>query len=251
MPSRLPSGRSRDAMSLRIALVTGASRGMGRAIALRLAEDVSGVAVHYLTRREEAQELAAAIREKGKLSAVFRADLTKKAQAAGLIKKVEERFARIDILVNNVGPFLVKPWDQLEVADWERVLRGNLFGPYFCAKAALVGMRKRKWGRIVNIGYSRAEHLGAFPTIAPYAVAKTGLLVLTRTAAASEVGNGITVNMVSPGLIRGGALPQARDLSESQLGTVEDVAEAVAFFASDKAASVTGANLIVAGTWKM
>jgi 3-oxoacyl-[acyl-carrier protein] reductase len=224
---------------------------MGRAIALRLAEDVSGVAVHYLTRREEAQELAAAIREKGKLSAVFRADLTKKAQAAGLIKKVEERFARIDILVNNVGPFLVKPWDQLEVADWERVLRGNLFGPYFCAKAALVGMRKRKWGRIVNIGYSRAEHLGAFPTIAPYAVAKTGLLVLTRTAAASEVGNGITVNMVSPGLIRGGALPQARDLSESQLGTVEDVAEAVAFFASDKAASVTGANLIVAGTWKM
>jgi 3-oxoacyl-[acyl-carrier protein] reductase len=238
-------------MSLRIALVTGASRGMGRAIALRLAEDVSGVAVHYLTRRDEAQELAAAIREKGKLSAVFKADLTKKAQAAGLIKKVEERFARIDILVNNVGPFLVKPWDQLEVADWERVLRGNLFGSYFCAKAALVGMRKRKWGRIVNIGYGRAEHLGAFPTIAPYAVAKTGLLVLTRTAAASEVGNGITVNMVSPGLIRGGSLPQARDLSESQLGTFEDVAEAVSFFASDKAASVTGSNLIVAGTWKM
>jgi 3-oxoacyl-[acyl-carrier protein] reductase len=238
-------------MSLRIALVTGASRGMGRAIALRLAEDVSGVAVHYLTRRDEAQELAAAIREKGKLSAVFKADLTKKAQAAGLIKKVEERFARIDVLVNNVGPFLVKPWDQLEVADWERVLRGNLFGSYFCAKAALVGMRKRKWGRIVNIGYSRAEHLGAFPTIVPYAVAKTGLLVLTRTAAASEVANGITVNMVSPGLIKGGALPQGRDLSESQLGTFEDVAEAVAFFASDKAASVTGANLIVAGTWKM
>jgi 3-oxoacyl-[acyl-carrier protein] reductase len=238
-------------MSLRIALVTGASRGMGRAIALRLAEDVSGVAVHYLTRRDEAQELAAAIREKGKLSAVFKADLTKKAQAAGLIKKVEERFARIDILVNNVGPFLVKPWDQLEVADWERVLRGNLFGSYFCAKAALTGMRKRKWGRIVNIGYSRAEHLGAFPTIAPYAVAKTGLLVLTRTAAASEVANGITFNMVSPGLIRGGALPQAGNVSESQLGTFEDVAEAVAFFASDKAASVTGANLIVAGTWKM
>jgi 3-oxoacyl-[acyl-carrier protein] reductase len=238
-------------MSLRIALVTGASRGMGRAIALRLAEDVSGVAVHYLTRRDEAQELAAAIREKGKLSAVFKADLSKKAQAAGLIKKVEERFARIDILVNNVGPFLVKPWDQLEVADWERVLRGNLFGSYFCAKAALAGMRKRKWGRIVNIGYGRVEHLGAFPTIAPYAVAKTGLLLLTRTAAASEIGNGITVNMVSPGLIRGGALPQARNLSESQLGTFEDVAEAVAFFASDKAASVTGANLIVAGTWKM
>jgi len=238
-------------MSLRIALVTGASRGIGRAIALRLAEDVSGVAVHYFSRREEAQMLAAAIREKGKLSAVFRADLTKKAQAAGLIKKVEERFARIDILVNNVGPFLVKPWDELEVADWERVLRGNLLGPYFCMKAALSGMRKRKWGRVVNIGYSRAEHLGAFPTIAPYAVAKTGLLTLTRTAAASEAGNGITVNMVSPGLIRGGVMPRGRDLDESRLGTFEDVAEAVAFCASDKAAAVTGSNVIVSGTWRM
>jgi 3-oxoacyl-[acyl-carrier protein] reductase len=238
-------------MSLRIALVTGASRGIGRAIALRLAEDVSGVALHYFGHREEAQDLAAAIREKGKLAAVFRADLTKKAQAAGLVKKVEERFARVDVLVNNVGPFLVKPWDQLEVADWERVLRGNLLGSYFCMKAALPGMRKRKWGRIVNIGFSRAEHLGAFPTIAPYAVAKTGLLTLTRTAAAAEVGNGLTVNMVSPGLIRGGAMPQVRDLPESALGGFEDVAEAVAFCASDAAAAITGSNIIVSGTWKM
>jgi 3-oxoacyl-[acyl-carrier protein] reductase len=238
-------------MSLRIALVTGAARGMGRAIALRLAEDVSGVAVHYYSRRDEAQELAAAIRDKGKLSAVFRADLTKKAQAAGLVKKVEERFARIDVLVNNVGPFLVKPWDQLEVADWERVLRGNLLGSYFCLKAALPGMRERKWGRVINIGYSRAEHLGAFPTIAPYAVAKTGLLTLTRTAAAAEAANGITVNMVSPGLMRGGILPRTGVVAESQLGTFEDAAEAVAFCASDAAAAVTGSNVIVSGTWKM
>lgn len=238
-------------MSLRIALVTGASRGIGRAVALRLAEDVSGVAVHYYQRREEAQELAAVLRERGQLSAVFRADLTKKAQAAGLIKKVEERFARIDVLVNNVGPFLVKPWDHLEVSDWERVLRGNLLGPYFCMKAALTGMRQRKWGRIVNIGYSRVEQLAAFPTIAPYAAAKTGLLILTRTAAKAEAANGITVNMVSPGLIKGGAMPPARNLPEARLGTVEDVAEAVAFLSSDRAAAVTGTNLIVAGTWKM
>jgi 3-oxoacyl-[acyl-carrier protein] reductase len=112
-------------------------------------------------------------------------------------------------------------------------------------------MRKRKWGRVINIGYSRADQLGSFPTIVPYAVAKTGLLTLTRTAAVSEVGNGITVNMVSPGLIRGGALPPMKNVSEAQLGTYEDVAEAVAYCASDRAAAVTGANLVVAGTWKM
>jgi len=238
-------------VSLRIALVTGSSRGLGRAIALRLAAEASGVAVHYLTRREEAQEVAAAIRGQGKMAAIFRADLSKKAQAAGLIRKVEEKFGRIDILVNNVGPFLVKPWDRLEVADWEHVLRGNLLSSYFCIKAALPGMRKRGWGRIINIGYSRAEQLRSFPTITPYAAAKTALLILTRTAAVAEAKNGITVNMVSPGLIKGGVLPQVRELSDSQLGTSSDVAEAVDYLTSDRAAAITGTNLVVAGTWKM
>ena len=137
------------------------------------------------------------------------------------------------------------------MADWEGALRGNLVGAYFTMKAALAGMRQRKWGRIVNIGYSRAEHLGSFPTIMPYAAAKTGLLILTRTAAAAESGNGITVNMVSPGLIRGGAIPASRILSEASLGEASDVAEAVASLASDAAGAVTGTNLIVAGTWKM
>jgi len=238
-------------MSLRIALVTGAGRGIGRAIALRLAEDVSGVAVHYLTRREEALETSAAIRARGKLSAVFRADLSKKAQAAGLVRKVEEKFARVDVLVNNVGPIRFKPWDELEVTDWEAALRANLLGASFTMKAALPGMRERRWGRIINLGFSRVERAGAFPTILPYAAAKAGLLLLTRTAAAAEVRHGLTVNMVSPGLIRGGSLPQGLEVDDSALGEPEDVAEAVAYLASDRAAAVMGANLIVAGAWKM
>ncbi len=238
-------------MSLRIALVTGAGRGIGRAIALRLAEDVSGVAIHYLTHREDAMETSAAIRARGKLSAVFRADLSKKAQAAGLVRKVEEKFARVDILVNNVGPIRFKPWDELEVTDWEAAWRANLLGASFTMKAALAGMRERRWGRIVNLGFSRVERAGAFPTILPYAAAKAGLLLLTRTAAAAEVRHGLTVNMVSPGLIRGGVLPQGLEVDDAVLGGAEDVAEAVAYLASDRAAAVTGANLVVAGAWKM
>jgi 3-oxoacyl-[acyl-carrier protein] reductase len=235
----------------RFALVTGVGKGMGREIALAMADTVSGIAVHYHRQREAAESVAAEIERKGKLSAVFRADLTKENQAEGLIKRVEGRFGRLDILVNTIGPILVKPWIELEAADWESMLKGNLESAFFCLKAALPGMRVRKWGRIINIGYHRVEQLGAFPNITPYAVAKTGLLILTRTAASAETALGITVNMVSPGLIEGGVLPQSRKSPKNSLGTYKDVAEAVLFLASDKAQAITGTNLIVAGSWKM
>jgi 3-oxoacyl-[acyl-carrier protein] reductase len=235
----------------RFALVTGVGRGMGREIALGMADAVAGVAVHYHRQSEFAKHVAAEIQKKGKLSAVFGADLTKENQAERLIKRVEKRFGRLDILVNTVGPILLKPWIELEAVDWESMLKGNLESAFFCLKAALPGMRTRKWGRIINIGYHRAEQLRAFPNIAPYAVAKTGLLILTRTAAAAEAAFGITVNMVSPGLIEGGFLPGSLKSPKNSLGTYKDVAEAVLFLASDNARAVTGTNLIVAGTWKM
>jgi 3-oxoacyl-[acyl-carrier protein] reductase len=235
----------------RIALVTGSAKGMGRAIALRLAGMCSGVAVHYLRSRSEAESTAAEIGEKGALSAAFQADLAEENQAKELILEVEKEWGGIDILVNGIGPLMYRKWDELEAADWEFAVKGNLEAAHFCIKAVLPGMRERKWGRIINIGYNRAEQLTSFPNIVPYAAAKTGLLILTRTAAVSEVSSGITVNMVSPGLMEGGALPSGMKISPSQLGRFEDVAEAVAFLATEEASKITGTNLIVAGTWKM
>ncbi len=234
----------------RVALVTGAVRGMGRATALALAGRVSGVAVHYRASAKEAADTVAEIERLGKRAVPFAADLTDEGRAADLVRKVQETFGRLDILVNNIGPFLVKPWQELTGGDWDAMFRGVLESAHFCMKAALPGMRRRGWGRVINIGYSRAEQLGSFPTIAPYAIAKTGLLILTRTAAVSEVANGVTVNMVSPGIIEGGVLPSAK-IPPAAIGKFGDVAEAVAFLASDEAAAVTGANIIVAGTWKM
>ena len=241
----------RNAPIEKIALVTGSSRGLGRNIALRLAEVVDGVAVHYKKSRKRALEVVRAIREKGKKSSAFQADLMKEREASGLVKRVEDRFGRIDILINNFGPILVKPWQELTAIDWEYILRSNLESAFFCLKAALPGMKRRKWGRIINIGYSRAEQLVAYSSITPYAIAKTGLLILTRSVAASVASSGITVNMVSPGLMEEGVLPPSKSVPERRLGRFEDISEAVLFLVSEKASYITGINLIVAGGWKI
>lgn len=238
-------------MKGKIALVTGSSRGIGREIALRIVEAASGVAVHYKTDRGAAEDVVGNIKKKGKLAASFCADLTKEKEATSLIKKVEEKFGRIDILINNFGPILVKSWQKMTSSEWDYILRSNLMSALYCLKAVLPGMRKRKWGRIVNLGYSRAEQLVAFSTITPYAIAKTGLLILTRTVAASEASAGITANMVSPGLVEGGILPLNKNIPMGRLGEFKDVAEAVFFLVSERAGFITGTNLVVSGGWKL
>lgn len=238
-------------MSEKIALVTGSSRGLGKDIALRLTDAAAGVAVHYKRDARSAGETVRAIEHKGKLSATFQADLTKEAEALRLIESVEKKFGRLDILVNNVGPILVKPWEKVSETEWESVFRGNLMSAVFCMRAALPGMRRRKWGRIVNIGYSRVEQLAGYKTIVPYAAAKTGLLILTRSVAAAEASSGITANMVSPGLMEGGALPSNQDVPLGRLGTFKDVSQAVIFLVSEEAGYITGTNLVVAGGWKI
>jgi 3-oxoacyl-[acyl-carrier protein] reductase len=238
-------------MKEKIALVTGSSQGIGKGIALRLADVVSGVVVHYKDDRKAADTVVKKIKERGKSSLSFRADLTKESEAIALIKRVEEKFKKVDILVNNFGPILIKPWEKVTSSEWDFILKGNLSSALSCLKAVLPGMRKRKWGRIINLGYSRAEQLVAFPTITPYAIAKTGLLILTRTAAATEASSGITVNMVSPGLIEGGILPGKKNIPQRKLGKLRDVVEAVLFLISEEANFITGTNLIVAGGWKI
>ena len=235
----------------KIALVTGSSRGIGRNIALKLADVVTGVAVHYKRNRLAAEEVVREIKQKGKRSVCFSSDLTKEKEARALIRRVEEKFGKVDILVNNFGPIVIKPWEKVSSSEWDYALRGNLMSALWCLKAVLPGMRRRKWGRVVNIGYSRAEQLVAFSKITPYAIAKTGLLILTRSAAASEASSGITINMVSPGLIEGGALPEAKNIPAGRLGRFEDISNAVLFLASEEAGFITGTNLVVAGGWKL
>jgi len=235
----------------RVALVTGASGGLGREIAVSMAGLAATVIVHYHRDRRGAEETARRIGKAGAESVVHPADLSDESEARGLVVETEKAFGRLDILVNTVGPMLVKSWDRLTAADWEDMFRRNLWSSYFCLAAALPGMRSRRFGRIINVGFGRAEQLAAFPTILPYAAAKTGLLILTRTAAAECRGTNVTINMVSPGLLGKGILPAGTKIPRSALGTFADVASAVRFLAADPSGRISGTNILVAGTWKM
>lgn len=235
----------------RVALVTGAASGLGREIAVALAASASAVAVHFHKNRSGARATADKVRAAGAASFAAGADLTSEGGPFRLAARVERVFRRIDILVNNVGPFLQKPWDEVTPDDWRRLAETNLIVPHTLMRAVLPGMRRRRFGRIINIGFGRVGQLAAFPGILPYAAAKTGLLLLTRTAAAGEARTGVTVNMVSPGLLRGGILPAGAESAGQPLGTFADVAAAVCFLASEEAGAVNGANILVAGTWKM
>lgn len=237
----------------RVALITGASGQIGRAIAIKLAEKALWIGVHYYRQKQAALSVVKEIKKKGSEGYVFRADLSSPAQVKKLIQRVEKKWGRIDILVNNFGPFLLQPWEMTTSEDWLQIFNSNVLVCFELIKAVIPGMKARQWGRIINVGFHRVGQIVAFPHILPYAAAKTSLLMLTRTAASSFIKFGITVNMVSPGLIEGGRMPEMikESLSNFYIGQAKDVAEAVNFLASEEAGAITGNNLIIAGTWKI
>ena len=170
-----------------------------------------------------------------------------------MIDETLKLFGRIDVLVNNVGPFLVKSIVETEVDEWRRMLDGNLSSTFYCSKFALPTMRAQKRGQIVNLGSLNIETTRGAPTTAAYNAAKAGMVMLTKSIARSEARYGIRCNLVSPGFIETYATTDAdrRELPSlvplGRLGTAEDIAQAVAFLVSEKASYITGAVLNVHG----
>jgi 3-oxoacyl-[acyl-carrier protein] reductase len=184
----------------RVALVTGGSRGIGKAVALALAAAGAAVAVNYRERSEEASAVAEAIRNGGGRAAAFGADVSLRTPVQNMVREVEDQLGPIDILVNNAGMASTRGLDDSTEEDFDRTIAVNLKSVFLCIEAALQGMRARRWGRIVNIS-SIGARAGAVTVSVAYAASKAGLEGLTRGYAARLAAEGITVNAVAPGLV--------------------------------------------------
>ncbi|MEY8318687.1 3-oxoacyl-[acyl-carrier-protein] reductase [Oscillospiraceae bacterium 50-58] len=243
-------------MSLKgnVALVTGGSRGIGRAVCLELARQGAAVAVNYAGNSAAAEETVQLCRALGVETETFRADVADPAACDALVAAVKERFGRLDILVNNAGIARDGLLMTAKEEDFSQTLDTNLKGAYFCTKAAAKVMLRQKYGRIVCL--SSVVGLRGNPGQTAYAASKAGVIGLVKAAAKELAGRDITVNAVAPGFIETdmtAVLPEKAKaamlgtIPKGRPGSPEEVARAVAFFAGPECAYITGQVLCVDG----
>jgi len=238
----------------KVALVTGASRGIGRAIAIELAKAGAEVIINYLGSEEKAREVKATIEGLGKKAHLAHFDVANPQEVTAVIKELETRIGPIHILVNNAGITRDTLFLRMKLEDWEAVLRTNLFSAFYVTQAVLPLMLKARWGRIINI--SSVVAFTGNPGQVNYAAAKAGLIGFTKALALEVASRNITVNAIAPGYIETDMtekLPEKvkeaflQEIPLKRAGLPEEVAHLALFLASDQASYITGAVFHING----
>jgi 3-oxoacyl-[acyl-carrier protein] reductase len=238
----------------RVALVTGGGRGIGRAIAVRLAEAGAKVAFSYRSNAAAAEETVEQVRKVGAECSAFKGDVASPEDVESLVKGVGEAFGPVEVLVNNAGTTRDNILVRMKDAEFDEVLETNLKGTYLCTRAVLRGMVRARWGRIVNI--SSVVGLLGNAGQANYAAAKAGIIGFTKSVAREVANRGITANTVAPGYVETeltGGLPEnvkeqiLGQVPVGRLGRPEEIAGVVAFLVGDDAAYITGQTMTVDG----
>ena len=236
----------------RVALVTGASRGIGRATALALAKIGAAVAVNYKTHAQEALAVCREIKDMGGRAVAVQADVSIAVDVRRMVHQVEQQLGPVAVLVNNAGIARPQPLDQISERDWDEVLAVNLKSVFLVTQAVLPGMRAARWGRIINLSSVAAQTGGV---VGPhYAASKAGIHGLTHSYAALLAKEGVTVNAIAPALIVTEMMrdnPRATPalIPVGRFGTVDEVADVVVMLATN--GYITGQTINVNGGWYM
>lgn len=230
----------------KVALVTGGAKGLGEAICKYLAKDGYSVVVHFNKSLDEAKALLDQIRVDSPGSSIISADLKSEEAVGAMFKTISSRYKSLDLLVNNVGNFVFRPFAQTTNSQFRDLLETNIYSTLYCSREALKIMRKQKSGHIVNIGAVGAERLIMRENSTPYFLGKTGVYVLTKTMAWEEAKNGIHVNMISPASLKADIF-KPDDFPMGREASYDDVIKALSFLTSEAAYYINGANIEVSG----
>ncbi len=239
----------------RAAIVTGARRGIGRAIALALAKEGADVVVNDINL-DDCQKVVNEIRGLGRNGMAVKADIGSSVGAEDLILKATQEYGHLDVLVNNAMSINFKPFLRVTDADWDACMQVNLKGYFLCSRAAAKHMIKNKWGRIINIASISSGGLGvSFPLMSHYTIAKGGVVAMTKAIAAELAPFDINVNAICPGAIDSGSLPDSMKermlarIPKGRFGKPEEVAQLAVFLASEDSSYITGASIVIDGGW--